>query len=65
LGLNKRIEAALTPFAPRPHWGKVNSLSAQAISKAHPRIHDAKALFARLDPEGMFANAYLKRVGLR
>ena len=59
------IEAALAPFSPRPHWGKVNLMDAAAIARAHPRIADARALFERLDPEGMFSNAYLERVGLR
>ncbi len=63
--LNVLVEAALAPFHPRPHWGKVNSMSAEAIEAAHPRVADAKALCDRLDPQGMFANEYLKRVGLR
>src|SRR5690606_18586313 len=29
--LNVLVEAALAPFHPRPHWGKVNSMSAKAI----------------------------------
>ena len=63
--LTPRIESALADFAPRPHWGKVNTMSAEAIATAHPRMSDARALFEHLDPEGMFANAYLQRVGLR
>ncbi len=59
------IEAALAPFSPRPHWGKVNLMDAATIAGAHPRIADAKALFTRLDPDGVFSNAYLERVGLR
>lgn len=63
--LTPRIEAALAPFAPRPHWGKVNSLSTHEIAAAHPRLADARALFGRLDPERRFASAHLDRIGVR
>lgn len=60
-----RIEAALAPFAPRPHWGKWHALDADAIASATPRLADARAVFGRLDPEGVFANDHLRRLGLR
>lgn len=60
-----RIEAALAPFAPRPHWGKVHTLDAAAIRRTVPRLDDARGVFERLDPEGRFANDHLRRVGLR
>lgn len=60
-----RIEAALAPFAPRPHWGKVHTLDAAAIRRTVPRLDDARRVFERLDPEGRFANDHLRRVGLR
>ncbi len=63
--LTPRIEEALAPFKARPHWGKVNSMTADAVARAHPRIGDARALFDSLDPEGRFANDYLRRVSLR
>ncbi len=56
------IEAALAPFAPRPHWGKVNHVVDAAAS--YPRVTDFRALAARLDPEGKFRNGYLERAGL-
>ena len=60
-----RIEAALAPFAPRPHWGKWHTLDAEALRAAVPRLDDARAVFERLDPDGRFANAHLRRVGVR
>jgi xylitol oxidase len=63
--LTPRIEAALAPFAPRPHWGKVNSLSRAAIAAVHPRLADSRELFARLDPEGRFASEHLETLGAR
>ena len=50
------VEAALEPFAPRPHWGKVFR------SAHHPRADDFAALAARLDPRGAFRNAWSERV---
>jgi xylitol oxidase len=59
------IEAALAPFAARPHWGKWHRFSAERLAAVHPRLADARALFSRLDPAGVFANAHLERLGLR
>jgi xylitol oxidase len=59
------IEAALAPFAARPHWGKVHAFDAERIAAVHPRLADARAVFERLDPEGRFVNAHLERVGVR
>jgi xylitol oxidase len=59
------IEAALAPFAPRPHWGKFHGFDADAMARVHPRLADARAVFERLDPDGRFTNAHLERVGVR
>jgi xylitol oxidase len=58
------IESALAPFAARPHWGKWHAFDAERLAAVHPRLADARALFARLDPEGVFANAHLRRLAL-
>lgn len=59
------IEAALAPFAARPHWGKVHAFDRAAMERVHPRLGDARAVFERLDPEGRFVNDHLVRVGVR
>ena len=59
------IEAALAPFDARPHWGKVNTVDATTLARVHPRLADARALFERLDPRGVFSNAYLEQRGVR
>lgn len=59
------IEAALAPFAARPHWGKLHRFDAARIAAVHPRLADARAVFERLDPDGRFVNEHLVRVGLR
>ena len=55
------LEAALAPFAPRPHWGKLFGAGADAIAPRYPRAADFAALAARLDPRGAFRNAWLDR----
>jgi xylitol oxidase len=53
------IEAALAPFAPRPHWGKMFTMPAPAVQAEFPRLGDFRALAQRLDPEGKFRNAFV------
>ena len=60
-GLLPAIDAALAPFAARPHWGKVFDTDTDRLASLYPRIGDFRALAARLDPCGKFRNAYLDR----
>jgi L-gulono-1,4-lactone dehydrogenase len=46
----------------RPHWGKLHWLDAERLSALYPRFDDFRALRARMDPSGTFANPYLDRV---
>jgi xylitol oxidase len=55
------IEAALAPFAPRPHWGKVSSLGPEALAGAYPRAGEFAALRAELDPPGRFVNPWMRQ----
>jgi xylitol oxidase len=59
------VEAALEPFAARPHWGKASHVQADQVAKRYPRLGDARALFERLDPGGRFSNHRLERLGVR
>lgn len=59
------IEAALAPFDARPHWGKVNTVDGATLARVHPRLADARGLFERLDPAGVFSNGYLEHRGVR
>jgi xylitol oxidase len=47
------IEAALAPFGPRPHWGKLFS---PAMRPDYPRLPDFAALAREYDPDGKFRN---------
>lgn len=59
------IEAALAPFAPRPHWGKWHAFDAERITAAYPHFADARAVFDARDPHGRFANSHLRRLAVR
>jgi xylitol oxidase len=61
----REVEAALEPFAARPHWGKVSHVNAGQVAERYPRAGDARALFERLDPDGRFSNHRLERLGVR
>ncbi len=52
------LEAALAPFSPRPHWGKVFA-SAPAD---YPRLGDFAQLLDRWDPRGVFRNDFVARL---
>jgi xylitol oxidase len=55
------LEAALDPFDPRPHWGKVFITPPERLAELHPRLPDGVALFGEHDPTGKFRNAVLDR----
>ncbi|MFF7448102.1 MULTISPECIES: FAD-binding protein [unclassified Streptomyces] len=55
----RRLEAALDPFDPRPHWGKVFTTAGETLRGRYPRLGDFRALANGLDPEAKFANAFV------
>jgi xylitol oxidase len=55
------VEDRLAPFTPRPHWGKVFSLSPAAVAAAWPRHADFADLLTELDPAGKFRTDLLDR----
>ncbi|MCP1415566.1 xylitol oxidase [Paenarthrobacter sp. A20] len=58
----KRIETALAPFNPRPHWGKTQALSPELVAGLYPRLPDFRRLLDRWDPERRFSNARLQQL---
>ncbi len=54
------IEAALAPFEPRAHWGKLFTLT--ALSNRFPRLSDFLDLAATYDPDRKFWNPFLERL---
>jgi xylitol oxidase len=55
------LEAALAPFAARPHWGKLFLAEAATIAPLYERLPDFARLVERYDPRGAFRNDWLER----
>ena len=53
------IEAALAPYDPRPHWGKLSVFTAQDLTRSFPRLLEFVDLNRSYDPTGKFVNAFL------
>ncbi len=53
------LEAALTPYGARPHWGKAMAARADTVAPLYPRMADFRRLRSRLDPRGVFVNDWL------
>ncbi len=56
-----QIEAQLTPFGVRPHWGKLFTVPPAQLQAQYRRLGDFKAAAARLDPGAKFRNDFLNR----
>ncbi|MEM9520816.1 MAG: D-arabinono-1,4-lactone oxidase [Actinomycetota bacterium] len=56
----RAVEQALTPFAPRPHWGKFFT-PAIAVGARYPALERFLDLQVRLDPAGVFRNPWFDR----
>lgn len=46
----------------RPHWGKMNWQTADRLADRYEGWDDFQSVRARLDPTGVFTNAYVERV---
>jgi xylitol oxidase len=53
------LEEALAPFHPRPHWGKVFTISPAQLESRYERMQDFRHLLSKYDPQGKFRNAFL------
>jgi xylitol oxidase len=56
-----RLEDALRPFEPRPHWGKVFAMPPDEVRSRYPRLTEFADLLRRQDPRRTFRNAFLER----
>jgi xylitol oxidase len=59
------IEAALGPYEPRPHWGKLFVFTAEDLARRFPRLPDFVDLTWTYDPTGTFSNPFLERSAIR
>lgn len=53
------IEPIFRHFEGRPHWGKLNSLTAADAAALYPRWREFQSVRETLDPQGRFLNAPL------
>ena len=58
----RQVEDALAPFVPRPHWGKLSTLSGDTLRARLPRLESFAALATEWDPTGKFRNPYLDNI---
>ncbi|MER7660201.1 FAD-binding protein [Streptomyces sp. NPDC096193] len=54
------VEERLSPFAPRPHWGKVFAIPPTELRSRYPHLGDFAALAEKLNPAGTFRNAFVR-----
>ena len=59
------IEAALAPYEPRPHWGKLFVFTAEDLARRFPRLPEFVDLTRTYDPTGTFSNPFLERAAIR
>jgi L-gulonolactone oxidase len=58
----RAFEEIMMSYGGRPHWGKRHYQSAATLRERYPRWDRFQAVRARLDPGGVFANDYTRRV---
>jgi FAD-linked oxidoreductase len=56
------LEPVLREAGGRPHWGKIHTRTAADLAPVYPRFEEFLAMRDRLDPDRVFANAYLRQV---
>ncbi|MGW6032984.1 D-arabinono-1,4-lactone oxidase [Gordonia terrae] len=56
------VEAILTGFGGRPHWGKMHTRDAEYLRGVYSRFDEFRSVRDRYDPSRVFANDYLRRV---
>jgi L-gulonolactone oxidase len=58
----RAVESIAGQVGGRPHWGKMHTLDAGTLRERYPRFEEFIGLRDKLDPTGLFSNAYLDRV---
>ena len=53
------VEAALAPFSPRPHWGKLFLYGPAVLAPNYPKIAAYRALVERVDPDAKFRSTFV------
>jgi L-gulono-1,4-lactone dehydrogenase len=56
------FEEIMDAYGGRPHWGKRHYQTAATLRERYPQWDRFQAVRARLDPDNVFANDYIRRV---
>ena len=56
------VEDIMDDYGGRPHWGKLHFQTSETLAPRYPEWDRFQAVRRRLDPAGVFSNAYLDRV---
>ncbi|CAN5695080.1 FAD-binding protein [soil metagenome] len=55
------IEAALEPYNPKPHWGKLFTISPKTLAARYEKMEAFKKMIAMADPNKKFRNEFLSK----
>jgi L-gulonolactone oxidase len=58
----RAVEAIMDEYGGRPHWGKRHYQTADTLRDRYPEWDRFQAVRERVDPGGVFANGYTRRV---
>ena len=56
------FQSLMADFEGRPHWGKTYDRGPESLAALYPRWDDFRSLRNRMDPEGVFRNAFVDRL---
>jgi len=54
------VEPILKKYEGRPHWGKINTMTAKQFKQHYAKWDDFDQVRRQLDPNGKFLNQYLE-----
>jgi FAD/FMN-containing dehydrogenase len=57
----RAVEQIMRGHGGRPHWGKLHFCSEADLAPAYPQWDAFQAVRSRMDPTGVFQNAYTRR----
>jgi len=58
----RRVESVMRELGGRPHWGKLHNRTAEDLAPAYPRWDEFRTARQRLDPNGVFETAAVRRL---
>ena len=61
IAILSEIQAALSPFKARPHWGKIFTISGDELATRYPKFEEFLSFKRELDPKGVLNNSYLDK----